>query len=162
MLTFYNSIYRATFLTVSTIDALSHINIVSGGPSASVLTFFRLNSDSLRRTDSLAQLACNASLLTSRVTAQGVLTTEPRRYGSLFKGVVDGIPMPMVVRCLYSCLIMTIDTIPLVRFAYAIDTIATFIQTAERGYSRRPKELFQHDVHAAEKLGHEKVLAGFI
>ena len=90
-LTLNDSIHRATLLAVTTVDTLGHVDIVTGRPAASVLTFLGLNGDSLGRADGLAELAGNAALLTSRVATQSVLTTETGGDRTLLEGVEDGV-----------------------------------------------------------------------
>jgi hypothetical protein len=90
-LTLNNGIHGATLLAVATVDALGHINIVTGRPAASVLTLLGLNGNSLGRADGLAELAGNAALLTGGITTESVLTTETGGDGTLFEGVEDGV-----------------------------------------------------------------------
>lgn len=78
------------YLTKSTVDALGHINIVPGRPSASIGSLFRLDGDGLRRADSLAQFAGNAPFFATGITTQGMLTAEPRAQRSLLERIVDG------------------------------------------------------------------------
>lgn len=91
ILTLNNGINGAALLAVSTVDALGHINVVSGGSSASIFTLFRLNRDSLGWADSLAKLAGNATLFTGWIAAEGVLSTESRGDGALLERVEDGV-----------------------------------------------------------------------
>ena len=91
MLTLNNGINWAALLAVATVDALGHINIITGRPTASVLTFLGLDGDSLSRADSFAKLASNATLLTGRVAAQGVFATETRRDRTFLEGVEDSV-----------------------------------------------------------------------
>jgi hypothetical protein len=90
-LTLNNGVNGAALLAVSTVDALGHIDIVTGRAAAAVLTLLRLNGDSLGRADGLAELASNAALLTSGVATQGVLTAESGGDGTLLEGVEDGV-----------------------------------------------------------------------
>jgi hypothetical protein len=90
-LTLNNGVNGAALLTVSTIDTLGHIDIVTGRTAATVLTLLRLNGNSLGRADGLAELASNAALLTSGVATQGVLTAETGRDGTLLEGVEDSV-----------------------------------------------------------------------
>lgn len=87
ILTFNNGIDRAALLAVSTVDALGHINIVSGGSSASIFTLLGFNGDGLRRANGLTELASNAALLTGWVAAEGVFTTESWGDRALLEGV---------------------------------------------------------------------------
>ena len=48
--TFYNGIDRTSLLTESTIDTLSHVNIVPGGPPTAIGSRFSFNSDGSSRT----------------------------------------------------------------------------------------------------------------
>lgn len=90
-LTLHNGINGAALLAVSTVDALGHIDIITGRTAAAVLTLLRLNGNSLGRADGLAELASNAALLTSGVATQGVLTAETGGDGTLLEGVEDGV-----------------------------------------------------------------------
>jgi hypothetical protein len=92
-LTLNNSIHGAALLAVTAVNALGHVDIVTGRPAASVHTLFRLNSDSLGRTDGLAELAGNAAFLAGGIATQGVLTAETGRDGTLLEGVEDGVPV---------------------------------------------------------------------
>lgn len=91
VLTLNDGVHRAGLLAVATVDALGHIDIVTGRPAASILTLFRLNSDSLGRADSLAKLAGNAALLTGGITTQSVLSSETGGDGTLLEGVEDSV-----------------------------------------------------------------------
>lgn len=91
VLTLNDGVHRAGLLAVATVDALGHIDIVTGRPAASILTLLRLNGDSLGRADSLAKLAGNAALLTSRITTQSVLSSETRGDGTFLEGVKDSV-----------------------------------------------------------------------
>lgn len=86
-----NGVNRAGLLAETAVDALCHIDIVASGSSASILTLLGLDGNGLGGADGLAQLASNTSLFTGRVAAEGVLATETRTDGTLFKGVVDGV-----------------------------------------------------------------------
>lgn len=90
-LTLDNSINRATLLAVTTVDALGHINVISGCPSTSVLAFLGLDGDSLSGANGLAELASDATLLTSGIAAQSMFATEAGGDGTLLEGVVDSI-----------------------------------------------------------------------
>lgn len=86
-----NGINGAALLAVATVDTLGHINIITGRPTASVLTFFGLDGDSLSRADSFAKLASDATLLTGGIAAQSVFATETRRDGTFLEGVEDSV-----------------------------------------------------------------------
>lgn len=88
--TLYNGIHWTSFLTISAIDALGHVNIVSRGPAGSILAFLHLNGDGLSGTGCFAKLARNAPLLSSRVPTQSVFSAEPRTQVTSFVRVVDG------------------------------------------------------------------------
>lgn len=90
-LTLNDGIHRAALLAVAAVNALGHINIVTGRPAASILTLLGLNGDSLGRADGLAELASNATFLTGGIAAEGVFTTETGRDGTLLEGVEDGV-----------------------------------------------------------------------
>lgn len=75
-LTFNDGIYRTALLAESTVDALGHINIISGSSSTSINTLFSFDGDSLGRTNSLTELAGNASFFSRGISAESVLATE--------------------------------------------------------------------------------------
>ena len=91
MPTFNNGIDWAALLAVTAVDTLGHINIVSGGSAASVFTLFGFDGNSLGRADSFAELAGNTTLFTSRIAAQGVLSTETGGNRALFEGIEDSV-----------------------------------------------------------------------
>jgi len=76
-------------LAKAAVDALCHINIISRGPSTAIGTLLGLNGNRLGGTNSLAQLAGDASLLTRRISSQSMLSSEARTERSLLEGVVD-------------------------------------------------------------------------
>ena len=75
-LTLYNSVDRAALLAKTAVDALCHVDVVACCPPAAVHALLRLNCDTLRRADGLAELAGDAALLSCRVPSQGVLASE--------------------------------------------------------------------------------------
>lgn len=91
VLTLNNGIHGAALLAVATVDALGHINIITGRPATSILTLLGLNGNSLGGADGFAELAGNAALLTGGITAESVLTTETGRDGTLLEGVEDSV-----------------------------------------------------------------------
>lgn len=90
-LTLNDGIHWAALLAVATVNALGHINIVTGRPAASVLALFGLNGNSLGRADGFTELASNAALFTSGIATEGVFTTETGGDGTLLEGVEDGV-----------------------------------------------------------------------
>jgi hypothetical protein len=74
--TLYNSVNRAALLAKTTVNALGHVDVVARSPSATIHTLLGFNCDSLRRTDSFAQLASNAALLSCWITSKSVLASE--------------------------------------------------------------------------------------
>jgi hypothetical protein len=74
--TLYNSVNRAALLAKTTVNALGHVDVVARSPSATIHTLLGFNCDSLRRTDSFAQLARNTALLSCWVTSKSVLASE--------------------------------------------------------------------------------------
>jgi hypothetical protein len=90
-LTFDNSIHRTTLLAVTAVDALGHINIISGCSSAAVFTFFGLNGDGLSWADGFAEFAGNAALFARGVATEGVFAAESGRDGTFFEGIEDGV-----------------------------------------------------------------------
>lgn len=89
--TFHDGVHGAALLAETAVDALGHVDIVSGSTPAAIFTLLGLDGDGLSGADGLAQLAGNAALLTGRVAAKGVLATEARGDGALLEGVVDGV-----------------------------------------------------------------------
>jgi hypothetical protein len=85
----YDSIDGTSLLTESAVDALCHINIVTGGTARTVGTGLGLNSDGTGWANGFAQLASNASLLTRLVSTESVLTTEARAKRTLLKRIVQ-------------------------------------------------------------------------
>ena len=140
-LTLNNGVNGAALLAVTTVDALGHVDIVTGRPAASVLTLLSLNSDSLRRADGLAELAGDTALLTGGITAQGVLTTETRGNRTLLKGVEDSVAVGGGQNQL------------MLLVAWVADEVKDL---------RRAEVLLQHDVHATDHLGEEEVLGGLV
>jgi hypothetical protein len=90
-LTLHDSINGASLLAEAAVDALCHVNVVTGRAAGSVETGLGLDSDSLSGADGLAQLAGNAALLAVGVPPQRVLSTETGREGTLLEGVHDGV-----------------------------------------------------------------------
>jgi len=84
-----DSIDGTSLLTEAAVNALGHVDVVPGRSASSVLTLLGFDSDGLRRANGLTELACDAPLLTRRVTTQHVLTTEPRGNGALLERVVN-------------------------------------------------------------------------
>jgi hypothetical protein len=92
ILTLYNRIHRAAFLTQATVNAFRHINIVSSRPPAPVHALLSLYSDGLCRANGFAELACNAALLTSWISSESMLASEARRYRTLLEGIENCVP----------------------------------------------------------------------
>lgn len=86
-----DGIDRTSFLAETTVDALGHIDIVSSGLPAPVVSGLRFDGNGLCRTNGLAELAGDTSLFTVRVSSEGVFSTESGRNGTLFEGVHDGV-----------------------------------------------------------------------
>lgn len=84
-----NGVHGARLLAEAAVDALGHVDVVAGCAAGAVGALLGLDGDGLGWADGLAQLAGNASLLTGRVAAQGVLATEAGRDGALLEGVED-------------------------------------------------------------------------
>jgi hypothetical protein len=96
-LTLNNSINGATLLAVTTVDALGHINVISGCPTASVLAFLGLNRNGLSGADGLTELASDATLLTSGIATQSMFATETGGDRTLLEGVEDGITINLEI-----------------------------------------------------------------
>ena len=102
---FDNRIHRACLLAKAAVDALCHVNIVTGGPPGTVLTRLCLNGNSLRWANGLTQLARNAPLLPRRISEvtpctstsrleHGMCVTmrlKTRRHGSKRRRGVQGV-----------------------------------------------------------------------
>ena len=86
----YNGIDRTRLLAEPTIDALSHINVVSCRSPATVCPRLCLDCDGLCWTNGLTQLARDAPLLSIWVPPEGMLTTETWADGSFLERIVDG------------------------------------------------------------------------
>lgn len=94
-----------------------------------------------------AQLASNTSLLTTRVTSQSVLSTEPRRDWSLLERVVNRISAPQTI---------SIRTLTQSRLHLRP-------QWHPRSFNlRRSEKLLQHHVHAPRHLGEQEELTRLI
>ena len=63
-------------LAVSAVDALGHVDVVSGGPTGPILSLLGIDGDGLGWAGGLAQLAGDAPLVSGGVPAKSVLTTE--------------------------------------------------------------------------------------
>mmetsp|Transcript_18462 Transcript_18462/g.30090 ORF Transcript_18462/g.30090 Transcript_18462/m.30090 type:complete len:290 (-) Transcript_18462:3203-4072(-) len=87
--TFHDGIHRARLLAEAAIDALGHIDVVTGCAAAAVLTRFGIDGDGLRRADRFAQFARDAAFFAIGVTAQRVLPPEARRQRPLFMRIVQ-------------------------------------------------------------------------
>lgn len=94
-LTLNNSVHRAALLAVTAVNALGHVDIVTGRPTTSILTLLRLNSNSLGRADGLAELAGNAALFAGGIAAQSVLTTKAGRDGTLLERIKDSVSVTL-------------------------------------------------------------------
>lgn len=90
--TLHNRIHGTALLAETAVDALGHVDIVAGRPSASIGTLFGLDGDGLSRADGLAELAGDAAFFARGVTTKGVLAAEAGGDGTLFEGVVDCVP----------------------------------------------------------------------
>ncbi len=72
----------------STINALSHVNVVLGGSAAVVGTGFGFDIDAPGRTGRSAQFARDATFLPRRVSAQSMFSPEVRTQRPFFVRVV--------------------------------------------------------------------------
>jgi hypothetical protein len=59
-------------------NTLGQVNVITAGASRTILPLLRLNRDGHCRTNSLAKLACNTTLLSIRVTTESMQTPKPR------------------------------------------------------------------------------------
>jgi hypothetical protein len=84
-----NGVHGARLLAEAAVDALGHVDVVAGRAAGAVGALLGLDRDGLGRADGLAQLAGDAALLSGRVAAQGVFTTEAWRDGTLLEWVED-------------------------------------------------------------------------
>jgi len=78
-------------LTEPAVDALRHVDVVTGRAAGSVKTFFGFDGDGLGGTDRFAEFACDAAFFTRGVAAQRVFAPESGGDGAFFEGVVDGV-----------------------------------------------------------------------
>ena len=83
--TFYDSVYRACFLAKTAINAFGHIDIVAGRFPAPIFPLICFNSNGLRRANSFAQFAGNATFFATRVSTQSVFTAKSRAKWTLLK-----------------------------------------------------------------------------
>lgn len=148
--TLNDGVHGAALLAEATVDALGHVDIVTGRPAASIHTLLGFDGDGLGRADGFAELASNATLLTGGIATQSVLTTETGRDGSLLEWVENGVSG--VRKNSWSE-----DWIQLM-----MSFLALASRASSWGYSRRLKILLQRDIHATEDLGQEEVLAGLV
>ena len=65
----HDGVHGTGLLTEAAVDALGHVDVVSGGPPGPVRPLLGLDSDGLGGTDCLAQLAGDTSLLSGGVPA---------------------------------------------------------------------------------------------
>lgn len=96
----------AGFLAESAINALRHVNIVSGGPPREewlhhqkfnknsiipsiIWSWFCLDGDGSSRACALTEFACNTTFLSSWIAAEGMLSSEIGTQRALFVGVED-------------------------------------------------------------------------
>src|SRR6202022_4254798 len=87
---FDDGVYGAGFLAKAAVDALDHIDVVTGGaPRAVVTARPGFDGDGLRRTYRLAQLAGDATLLAVGIAPQYVLAAKSRRNRPLFKRIIE-------------------------------------------------------------------------
>src|SRR6202042_3970685 len=88
-----NRVDRTGFLAHAAIDALDHVDVVARGAARAVIAPRpRLDRDRLSRTNRLAQLAGDASLLAIRIAAQRMLSTEARAQRRLLMRIVERRP----------------------------------------------------------------------
>ena len=139
-LTLHNGVNRAGFLAITTVDALGHVDIVTGRPATSILTLLSFDSNGLSRANGLAELASNAAFLTGGIAAQSVLATETGRDGTLLERIEDGVSVASRIKS--DQLIRVIDYIWAVEGQLGVDKNLRWAEV-----------LLQHDVHAAHHLG---------
>jgi hypothetical protein len=76
-------------LTQATINAFSHINIVSSRSATTILSWLGFNRDCQSWTDGLAKFACDATFLAVWIPAQGMLAAKTGAEWTFFKRVVN-------------------------------------------------------------------------
>lgn len=81
---------RACFLAISTINAFSHIDIVTGSSSRSIRPRLALDCNCLSRAGSSTELTSNTPLLTSGISSQSVLSSKFGRKGPFFIWIMNG------------------------------------------------------------------------
>ena len=118
-----NGVDGAGFLAETAVDALGHVDIVTGGSARAIGTLFGFNGDGLGRADlgtvsgrcfwwcvfasktyGFAELAGNAALFSRGVSSEGVFATESGRDGTLYRwliGMLERID-EVVGRCTFS------------------------------------------------------------
>mmetsp|Transcript_6642 Transcript_6642/g.13407 ORF Transcript_6642/g.13407 Transcript_6642/m.13407 type:complete len:213 (-) Transcript_6642:2-640(-) len=87
---FNNGINGACLLAKSTVNALGHINIISGSPPCPVLPLFGINGNGLRRTRCLTQFTGDAPFVPTGITAEGMLPSKAGGKVALLVWVIDG------------------------------------------------------------------------
>ena len=87
---FHNGIDGTCLLTEPAINALGHINVVSGGPTGAVFAGFGLDRNGLGGTYRLAKLAGDATLVSRGVSPQRVFPTKAWAQVAPLERVVDG------------------------------------------------------------------------
>jgi hypothetical protein len=81
----------ASLLAEATEDAFGHIDIIFSCPSRSIWSWLRLDNNSESRTSSFTKFASDASLLSSWVPSEGVLSSEHRGESSFFPRIVNNV-----------------------------------------------------------------------
>jgi hypothetical protein len=84
-----NRINRTALLTHPAVNALGHIDIVSGCAARAVLALLGFDGDGGGRADGFAELAGDAAFFAGGVPAEGVFAAESGGDGTFFVGVVD-------------------------------------------------------------------------
>jgi hypothetical protein len=79
-----------SFLAQTTENTLGHVDIVSGGSSRTVGSFFGFDGDGLGWARGFAEFASDASFFAGGVSPQRMFSPEPWRQRTLFEWVIDG------------------------------------------------------------------------
>ena len=86
---FNDGVNRTGFLAKAAEDALGHIDVILGSTARTIRTGFRLNCNCESRAGGFTKFTGNTSLFSSRVTSEGMLSSEHGRKRSLFPRVVN-------------------------------------------------------------------------
>lgn len=79
----------SSHLAKTAVNALGHINIVSGGSSAAIGSLFCFNGNRLSWANGFTQFTSDASFFSTWIPSQCMFTSESWAQWSLFKWIID-------------------------------------------------------------------------